>query len=59
MGTTAPLVIASANPCPCGRRGYDTRPNACVCSEKTVEVNNFKIKSYGEILGCPAIVEVA
>lgn len=36
MGTTAPLVVASANPCPCGWRGQDVAGKVCVCTDGAV-----------------------
>jgi magnesium chelatase family protein len=51
MGTTRPLVIASANPCPCGWAGYGLDSHRCVCTEGMRERYSVRIQAALRALG--------
>lgn len=42
-----PLLIAAANPCPCGYAG--SRPHKCTCNEKSIESYNKRLDTYRDM----------
>lgn len=46
---TRPLVVASANPCPCGWHGYKERE--CTCTATAIAMYLERVRSYARLLG--------
>jgi magnesium chelatase family protein len=56
MGATAPLIVASANRCPCGWLGSPSR--ACTCSSVAKMTYRERLAGYVSALGLDVTVEI-